>query len=35
MIAILDVVVTKIALKMQDVFIENVYKTRQALEKEK
>lgn len=35
MIAIMDVVVTKIALKMQDVFIENVYKTRQALEKEK
>lgn len=35
MLAIMDVVVTAIALKKQNMYIDNIYKTRAALEEEK
>ena len=35
MLTIMDVVVTAVALRKQDMYIENIYKTREALAKEK
>lgn len=35
MLALMDVIVTSIALKKKDIYIDNIYKTREALSKEK
>lgn len=35
MLAVMDVIVTAIALEKQDTYIRNIYQTREALEAEK